>query len=281
MEENESYIDWFIEEAKKQDISLSLVIREQLQIGIETGMPVINVQYKRVSLPDFVVIRTIEPTLQTFFESFGVETFNSAETAFICNHKSLTHMKMNELEIPMVPTFFTTKQHMPTISPLSYPVIVKEAMGRSGKQVYFVENNDAWERVKAQVETDDILIQSASVQLGKDVRVFVIGKEIIASVLRRNRHDFRANYRLGGEAIPYTLSKEEEKMVRKIVEHFNFGLVGIDFLIDHRGQLLFNEIEDVVGSRILSKVSNINLLKKYVAYIKNSVQKKQDMKSLV
>ena len=31
-------------------------------------------------------------------------------------------------------------------------------------------------------------------------------------------------------------------------------MVGIDFIFDEQGQFLFNEIEDVVGSRTLSAV---------------------------
>lgn len=60
-------------------------------------------------------------------------------------------------------------------------------------------------------------------------------------------------------------------MIQKIIDHFDFGLVGIDFLIGHDGELIFNEIEDVVGSRTLSEISDINLLEKYVTFIKTKV----------
>jgi len=36
-EQNRSYIDWFIDEAQKEDIELRLIVREQLDVGIETG----------------------------------------------------------------------------------------------------------------------------------------------------------------------------------------------------------------------------------------------------
>src|SRR5690625_6839454 len=91
--------------------------------------------------------------------------------------------------------------------------------------------------------------------MGKDLRVFVIGKQIIAAVLRVNNNDFRANFKLGGSAFLYHLTIDEVEMINKIINHFDFGLVGIDFLIDKEGNLLFNEIEDVVGSRILSETT--------------------------
>src|SRR5699024_1645257 len=134
--------------------------------------------------------------------------------------------------------------------------------------------SEQWNAVKHHLHSNDIVIQDANVKLGKDVRVFVIGEQIIAAVLRKNDDDFRANFKLGGIAQVFTLSDKQINMIRKIINHFNFGLVGIDFFIDHQGELIFNEIEDVVGSRILSATTNINLLEKYITFIKKSVLKK-------
>ena len=48
-------------------------------------------------------------------------------------------------------------------------------------------------------------------------------------------------------------------------------MVGIDFIFDEEGRFLFNEIEDVVGSRTLSALSEINIVWEYLNFIKNSV----------
>lgn len=269
--ENKSYIDWFLKEAEKQHIDLKLIYREEISIGIVDKCHEVYVSGEKTATPHFVVIRTIEPILQGHFEACGVSTFNCARTAQICNHKSWTHLEMSKINIPMVTTFFATKDNAPKHSPLPFPVVIKEATGRSGKQVHMVRNEMDWENTLAKLSTNEFLIQAANVKLGRDVRVFVIGKEIIGAVLRKNENDFRANFKLGGKAIPYSLNPQESKMIQKIVDHFDFGLVGIDFLINEQNELIFNEIEDVVGSRILSEVSKINLLEKYVTFIKKEV----------
>src|SRR5699024_2655550 len=105
-------------------------------------------------------------------------------------------------------------------------------------------------------------------QIGKDLRVFVIGKKIIAAVLRVNNNDLRANFKLGRSAFVYHITIEEVEMINKIINNFDYGLVGIDFLIDIEGNFHFNEIEDMIGSRILSDTTNINLLSEYKSYIK-------------
>lgn len=271
-QENKSYIDWFIAEGKRQRVDIKLIYREQLHIGLENGDIIILYDGKPVVLPNFVIVRTIEPIIQHTFESLSIPTFNRSEVAHIANHKSWTYNEISTLDIPVLPTYFTTKHALPVNPPLSYPFVVKEATGRGGKEVYYVTSEEKWQHVSELVQSNDLIIQDANVQLGKDLRVFVIGKEIIAAVLRKNENDFRANFTLGGTAHLYYLSAEERKLIEKIVHHFDFGLVGIDFLISHDGELIFNEIEDVVGSRILSATTEINLAEKYISFIKKTIE---------
>lgn len=268
-QQNQSYIDWFINEANKQQIKLTLVHRESLTIGIKNNKKTIFLNNKQVPLPHFVVIRTIEPLLQMFFESFSVKTFNNYDVSRICNNKMLTHLTLSKLDIPMVDTLFYNKELIPETPPLPFPFVIKNTHGRSGTEVYYIQDENDWDNCLKLISFNKLVIQSANVKLGKDVRVFIVGKKIIAAVLRHNEKDFRANFKLGGQAIPYTLNNNDKAMIQKIINHFDFGLVGIDFLIGHDDTLLFNEIEDVVGSRILSEATRINLLEKYVTHIKN------------
>lgn len=272
IDRNKTYINWFIDEAKQQHINLTLIYRESLTIGLQDNKHVVLLNGKDVSLPDFAVIRTIEPFLQIQLEQCHVKTFNGPKVANICNNKILTHLEISQLNIPTVDTYFYKKDLLNMTPPLPYPFVVKEANGRSGNQVYFIKNSADWKLCLSQLKSNDLVIQKSNVQLGKDVRVFIVGKNIIAAVLRHNEHDFRANYTLGGQAIPYVLNNYERKMIQKVVNHFDFGLVGIDFLIGNNGELLFNEIEDVVGSRILSEATRINLLQKYTRHIKEHLR---------
>lgn len=234
-------------------------------------MPVVNLHGGAVVLPDFAIIRTIEPLLSLYFEKCGVQTFNSAQVSHLCNHKSLTHLAMNSLNIPMVDTIFIQRGLLTSIPLLKFPFIVKESTGRSGKQVHFIQSNNDWAQCVQLLSTNDLVVQSANVQLGKDVRVFIIGKEIVGAVLRESKTDFRANYKLGGTASWYPLNDKEKDLIYKIIQHIDFDMVGIDFLIGLNGEFLFNEIEDVVGSRILSATSNVNILEKYVTHIKEKM----------
>ena len=181
-------------------------------------------------------------------------------------------MEIMKLEIPMMPSIFVDSKAVPETLPFPFPFVLKEAAGRGGSGVHWIDSFFKWEVVLNHGKGKDFIAQSANyVELGKDVRVFVVGKKIIAAVLRSNSHNFRANFKLGGTASLFSLTSEMETMITRIINHFEFGMVGIDFLVTPAGELIFNEIEDVVGSRILSETTDINLLEQYIAFIKQTI----------
>lgn len=269
--QNSSYIDWFIEEAKRQGMSLKLIYREALIIGNMEGKRTVRYQKEPIQLPDFAVIRTIDYVLSLHMEAVGVQVFNSSTVAAICNNKALTHHYLQDLGIPMADTIYLERESIPEKAPFPFPFVLKEASGRGGKQVFLIQNDSDWSSRKSALHSKHVLVQTCDVDLGKDVRVFVVGKTIIGSVLRENDDDFRANYKLGGTARRYELNQDEITMIHRIIDQFDFDMVGIDFLLDTSGKLVLNEIEDVVGSRTLSAVSDINILNIYCRHIKQKL----------
>jgi gamma-F420-2:alpha-L-glutamate ligase len=269
--ENKAYIEWFIEEGKKQSMQIELILREQLSIGIYQNKHSVMYQGANVELPEFAIVRTVEPLVNRMLEELGVKVFNSSTVSEICNNKARTYLEVAKLGIPMVQTIFIKKENLTPTPPMSVPFVIKEVAGRGGKQVTYMENLIKWYEFTQHITGSEFVIQSTNVQLGKDLRVFVVGREIVGAVLRESKSDFRANYKLGGSATWYPLRVDEKELIMKIITSFDFGMVGIDFLIGHHGELLFNEIEDVVGSRTLSAVSDVNILEKYVALIRKRV----------
>ncbi|WP_077299279.1 ATP-grasp domain-containing protein [Virgibacillus pantothenticus] len=271
---NKAYIDWFIEEAALQSIQLELVRREDLMIGIHDKQQAVFRNGKVQAMPDFAVVRTIDPMLSLHLESCEILVFNNSRIATICNNKALTHHAVHQLHIPMVDTYYSKASILGTTPPLPFPFVIKDVAGRGGKQVYLITSEKEYKTCIQRLQRQEVIIQTCPVKPGKDLRVFVVGKKIVASVLRESDTDFRANYKLGGNARLYRLNEQEKNSIQTIVNAFDFGMVGIDFLISEQGELLFNEIEDVVGSRTLSAVSNENILRLYVEHINKQIELK-------
>ena len=102
---------------------------------------------------------------------------------------------------------------------------------------------------------------------GRDVRVYMLGKKILQGMLRySDTEDFRANFGLHHCAKPIDIPDDIRRMALMAAERFDFGLVGVDFIFDH-GRALFNEAEDVVGTRMLYQYTDIDIVPVYMDYI--------------
>ncbi|SHN27807.1 ATP-grasp domain-containing protein [Gracilibacillus kekensis] len=269
-EKNKAYIDWCITEADSLQVELKLVYVHQVCFGIKNHQLFIEWNHSN-SLPDFVIMRTINDLLSRQFEFMGVPVYNAASVASVANDKAKTHQLLAQHNIPMVDTLFLNRSSLIEHEFHEFPFVIKEVAGRGGKQVHKIESNQEVKDIIPQLNGEQFIVQSLA-KSGKDVRVFVIGKQIIAAILRESNQDFRANHSLGGTARPYLLNQLEKNTVDKIVELFPFGMVGIDFIFDEDNRPLFNEIEDVVGSRTLSKHTDINIVRLYLEFIVSNLK---------
>ena len=89
-------------------------------------------------------------------------------------------------------------------------------------------------------------------------------------MLRINKNGFLSNFCLGNDAIEYSLNKSEIDIVKRILTLSKFDFVGLDFLFDN-GDLVFNEIEDSVGSRMLYSKTNLNVASDFAKYVVNTI----------
>ncbi|WP_226680257.1 ATP-grasp domain-containing protein [Sutcliffiella horikoshii] len=267
-EKNKAFIEWFLGEANELGIKLDFILQSRISFGIQNNELVILLDQESIDSPDFVIMRNIDPLFNEQLERMRIPCFNSHHVSLICNDKARTHQYLAGKGISMLETYFTTADELLTGNrPLPFPFVIKTRTGRGGGDVYKVEDLQQLEAVHDQLSTRSIIAQPLAGIPGKDLRVYVLGREIVGAVLRSNQKSFKANFTLGGQAEAYSLTEEELNVVNKIIEQFDFGLVGIDFLFDEDGRLLFNEIEDVVGCRTLCITSNINIVKLYLEFI--------------
>ena len=70
--------------------------------------------------------------------------------------------------------------------------------------------------------------------------------------------------------MPYELSASEQALVLKIASLLKFDYIGIDFVFNE-GKIVFNEIEDSVGARMVYEKTDIDILRLYCDYIKKEM----------
>ena len=264
---NQKYIEFYIEEGKKLGITIKLVLIEELDFGIYQDEWYLTIMGETPRYPDFVICRAIYPLLSKQLELMGIRVFNSSFVSEICNDKAKTYQFLAKSGIKMIDSsFYLNSQLKEVLKNVKQLTVIKAVEGHGGSQVFLVETPSNDEIIK-EIGNSNVVVQPLIGSKYQDLRVYVIGKEIIAAVLRTAREGFKANFSLGGEVSLYDLSEEEQRLVYKIINQFDFGLVGIDFIIDDQNELIFNEIEDVVGSRMLYKCSDINIVELYLKHI--------------
>lgn len=136
------------------------------------------------------------------------------------------------------------------------PVIIKLARGTHGNGVVLAETKKAAKSVlQAFYLTNDdgtnILLQEfIKESAGTDIRAFVVGSRVVASMKRQSLDDdFRSNLHKGAEGTIVKLTDEEKKMAVKAAKAMGLNIAGVDMMRSNRGPLIL-EVNASPGFRI-------------------------------
>lgn len=268
---NAQYIQFHKEEGEKLGIEIKLLYIEDIEFGVLYDEWYVLYEGKELEKPDFAIVRMNYPLLSRQLELMDIPVFNSSFVASICNDKAQTSQYVAKTGVAMVDSKFVHKSFLlEQLNSVKRPFVVKAVSGHGGKQVFLVDDGQDIKEIYDKLD-DHVVIQPLASKRRQDLRVYIVGSQIVGAVLRTGQDGFRSNFSLGGKAELYTLEDDEKEIVEKIVDLFDFGLAGIDFIIGDNGALIFNEIEDVVGSRMLYSCSDINIVALYLEYIKNHI----------
>ncbi|MGN0822945.1 MAG: RimK family alpha-L-glutamate ligase [Candidatus Gallimonas sp.] len=234
------------------------------RFGLSLRLSVLSPGAFSEELPDFAIVRAIRPDLSRALEERGVRVFNNARVSRVANDKWETYRLCRTLGIPVLHTL-RERDGTP-----DYPFVLKSLDGHGGTEVFAVRSAEQFAAAKRALNGKPFLMQEFCSDVGKDVRVYALGDETVAAVLRASDTDFRSNFSLGG-AVTLTQATEEQKaIVRALRAELRFDFVGVDFL-PHEGGWALNEIEDVVGTRMLYRCTDKDAAKLYLGHIRDEL----------
>ncbi len=125
------------------------------------------------------------------------------------------------------------------------PVIIKLARGTHGNGVVLAETKKAAKSVLqafylSNEDGTNILLQEfVKESAGTDIRAFVVGGRVVASMMRQSLDDdFRSNLHKGGEGKSIKLTEEERKMAIKAAKAMGLNVAGVDMMRSARGPLV-------------------------------------------
>jgi len=221
--------------------------------------------------PDFVLFWDKDVTLAKLLEQAGIRLFNGAESIRICDNKALTMLALANQNIKCPKTFISPLVFDPKIETpekfwngvlreLSFPFIIKECYGSFGEQVYLIDHEDMLFRVSNNMKNRPFLAQEyVESSKGRDVRIYVVKGRIVASILRVNNKDYRANYGADTLATPYKPEEAFLTMALRVADLLGLDFGGIDLMFGKQGEPVFCEANSNAQFSKLSQATGIDI----------------------
>ncbi len=270
---NELY-NYLENSAKKHGISLQIKSGDEL---------IAELSSKFETLPDFALFWDKDIYLAKRLEENGVRLFNSARAVEICDNKILTALELNgKVKTPktiIAPKTFERVNYpnkdfvKKSVKILGFPLIIKEAYGSFGHQVYLANNLEETEKIVDGLGYKDFLMQEfISSSRGKDVRVNVVGGKVVSSMLRYNDNDFRSNISNGGKMMKATLTPAQEKLALSVCKIIGLDFAGVDILFGDNDTPILCEVNSNPHFKSSLECTGVDMSEEIIKYIKGVLQ---------
>jgi len=150
------------------------------------------------------------------------------------------------------------------------PVVIKLLEGTQGMGVILAETDaSARSIVEAfSAANVNILVQEFIREAGgADIRVFVIGGEVIAAMQRIGRAgEFRSNLHRGGRAEQIAITDEERQAALKAAEALGLNVAGVDLIRSSRGPLVI-EVNASPGLEGVEAATGVDIAGRIIAFL--------------
>lgn len=253
---------------------------EGADLELKTGAELLclSSEISRLCLPDFVLFWDKDYALARRLESAGAPVFNSPSAVAVCDDKILTQLALDAANVRTPQTVIAPKTfegvgyndlefveraaHM-----LGLPMVIKQACGSFGKQVYLAETVEKAKEIIKSFGSNAFLFQRFIAESrGRDVRVNVVGGRAVCAILRENKNDFRSNITNGGRAERYSPTAEEEAIAVAACRATGVDFAGVDVLFGNDGAYVC-EVNSNPHFRSTLECTGINLAQHIARYV--------------
>ena len=209
------------------------------------------------------------------FEAAGVRSTISAGSILKARDKLACLQALAAAGVPVVPTSAgRTPAGLGEVLDLvgGTPVVVKLVEGTGGNGVVLAETRKAAESLLAafhQLRAEFLVQPFVKEAGGADLRVFVIGRKVVAAMERRAAAgEFRANLHQGGAGMAVKLSRKERSVAVRAAAAVGVAVAGVDLLRTKDGPRVL-EVNVSPGLEGIERASGINVAAAIIAHAAN------------
>ena len=264
----------YLNQAKKQGIHLTLKRNDEVMVLLsQTHQPLTDLTI------DFVLFLDKDVLLAKQLEACGLPVFNSSEAIELCDNKGLMHHSLatkgiRQPKTIIAPLIFETGQTFPTkfldrvAETLSFPIIVKKSFGSFGEGVYLVKSMTELKHYSETLKSTPHLYQQyIASSHGRDMRVHVVGENVIATMLRQSETDFRANVTNGGKMFVVDVPDTFKHLAIKATNALGLDFSGVDLLFDEVNEPIVCEVNSNAHIENIYQATGIDVSEAILTYI--------------
>lgn len=245
------------------------------------------VHYRDQKLNDFdVMIPRIGASVTYYgsailrqFEMMGVYSLNESNSITRSRDKlrCLQILSRAGIGLPTTSYAHSTKMTEKLIKMVGgAPCVIKLVEGTQGKGVILAENAkaaesviDGFRQMKAHFLVQEFIKESS----GCDIRAFVIGDKVVASMMRKAKEgEFRSNLHRGATASQVEITPDEAAVAVKSARALGLNVAGVDMMRSARGPLVL-EVNSSPGLQGIETSTGLNIAGMIIEYIEANIMK--------
>ena len=158
------------------------------------------------------------------------------------------------------------------------PVIIKLQAGTQGLGVILAETKKS---AKSIIDTfykmdTSILIQKYIEESnGEDIRIFVVGTKVVASMKRSSEAgEFRSNVHRGGSTEEIQPTNKELQIALNATKYLGLGVAGVDLIRSEKGPLLI-EVNASPGLQGIEAATGVNIAREIILFVEKNGRRRR------
>lgn len=263
--------DLFVEAAERLNVQLEVKTNTE----VYTGIFECETELKR---PDFILFWDKDIILARYFETENIPVYNSSQSIEICDDKRRTFNALRSAGLPIPKTIcapmtyenigFNSYEFLePIEKQIGFPMVLKEAFGSFGEQVYKIKDHtELYEMARKKQKVPFLCQEFIETSYGQDIRLQVVGNQVVAAMRRFSDHDFRANITAGGQMEKYSFGEEEEKLAVMACKAVGCDFAGVDLLFG-KDEFVICEVNSNAHFKNLLDCTGVNTAEFIMNYV--------------
>ncbi len=151
---------------------------------------------------------------------------------------------------------------------LGRDVVLKPIFGSQGMGMVRVTDSEVARRVFHALELGNYVfyLQQFIPHQNRDMRVFIIGDECAAAMLRQ-ADNWKTNVAQGATPVPYDAPAEIVSLCRRAAQAVGADYCGVDLLPGEDGQIYLSEVNSMPSWKGLQSVTDVDLADRLVSFL--------------